>query len=149
MSLALNTDYCRSHWEAIEEGARKAGKTPSRKEWRLVRDVYVADTDEEAREAAVGGMTARVWRDYLLRIFREFDLIHVFKDDPDVPDDDVTPEYMADHMWLVGFARYRRRQDSEAVRERGRVRAGSSSSSMTTGRTRRGGKSPPACWRKR
>ena len=47
-------------------------------------------------------MTARVWRDYLLRIFREFDLIHVFKDDPDVADEDVTPEYMADHMWLVG-----------------------------------------------
>ena len=28
MSLALNTDYCRSHWEAIEEGARKAGRNP-------------------------------------------------------------------------------------------------------------------------
>ena len=62
MSLAFNTDYCLSHWEAIEEGAKKAGRMPSRKEWRLVRDVYVADTDEEARAAAVGGMTARVWR---------------------------------------------------------------------------------------
>ena len=102
MSLAFNTDYCRSHWEAIEEGAQKSGLTASRKEWRLVRDVYVADTDEEAREAAVGGMTARVWRDYLLRIFKEFNLLHVFKDDPEVPDEEVTPEYMADHMWLIG-----------------------------------------------
>ena len=102
MSLAFNTDYCLSHWEAIEEGARKSGRTPSRREWRLVRDVYVADTDEEAREAAVGGMTARVWRDYLLRIFKEFNLLHVFKDDPEVPDEGVTPEYMADHMWLIG-----------------------------------------------
>ena len=66
------------------------------------RDVYVADTDEEARAAAVGGMTARVWRDYLLRIFKEFDLLRVFADAPEVPNEDVTPEYMADHIWLMG-----------------------------------------------
>ena len=62
----------------------------------------MADTDEEARAAAVGGMTARVWRDYLLRIFKEFDLLRVFADAPEVPNEDVTPEYMADHIWLMG-----------------------------------------------
>ena len=62
----------------------------------------MADTDEEAREAAVGGMTARVWRDYLLRIFKEFNLMHVFKDAPEVADEDVTPEYIADRIRLVG-----------------------------------------------
>ena len=34
MSLALNADYCRSHWEAIEEGAQRTGRTPSRSDWR-------------------------------------------------------------------------------------------------------------------
>ena len=102
MSLALNEDYCRSHWEAIAEGAQKSGLTPSRRDWRLVRDVYVADTDEAARDAAINGMLGRVWNDYLLRLFREFDLMSVFKHDPDVPDEAVTLEYLADHMWLVG-----------------------------------------------
>ena len=46
--------------------------------WRLVRDVYVADTDEEARDQAVNGMIGRVWRDYLLGLFKEFDLLHIF-----------------------------------------------------------------------
>jgi alkanesulfonate monooxygenase SsuD/methylene tetrahydromethanopterin reductase-like flavin-dependent oxidoreductase (luciferase family) len=102
MSLALNTEFCRSHWEAIEEGAQRSGRTPSRAEWRLVRDVYIADTDEEARDQALNGMLGRVWGDYLLRLFREFDLMSVFKHDPEVPDDAVDLEYLADHMWLVG-----------------------------------------------
>ena len=102
MSLALNSDYCRSHWEAIEEGAQRTGRTPSRADWRLVRDVYVADTDEEARDLALNGMLGRVWHDYLLPLFREFDLMKVFKHDDEVPDDAVNIEYMADHLWLIG-----------------------------------------------
>jgi alkanesulfonate monooxygenase SsuD/methylene tetrahydromethanopterin reductase-like flavin-dependent oxidoreductase (luciferase family) len=102
MSLALNTEFVKSHWEAIQEGAARSGRTPSRGDWRLVRDVYVADTDEEARHAALNGMLGRVWRDYLLRLFKEFNLMSVFKHDPEVPDEAVTLEYLADHMWLIG-----------------------------------------------
>ena len=102
MSLALNTEFVKSHWEAIQEGAQRSGRTPSRGDWRLVRDVYVADTDEEAREQALNGMLGRVWHDYLLRLFGQFNMLHVFKDDPEVPDDAITTEYLADHMWLVG-----------------------------------------------
>ena len=47
-------------------------------------------------------MTGRVWRDYLLPLFREFNLMPIFKHDPDVPDDAVDIDYLADHMWLVG-----------------------------------------------
>ena len=102
LSLALNTDFCKSHWEAVEEGAQRTGKTPRRSDWRLVRDVYVADTDEEARHGALSSMTARAWNDYLLRLFRQFDLMKVFKHDAALPDEAVTVEYLADKMWLVG-----------------------------------------------
>ena len=60
MSLALNTDYVNSQWEAVTEGAQKTGRTVSRSAWRLVRDVYIAETDEEARHKALNGMLARV-----------------------------------------------------------------------------------------
>ena len=101
-SLAFNTDFCRSHWEAIVEGAQRSGRTPSRNDWRLVRDVYIADTDEEARDQAVNGMIGRVWNEYLLGLFRAFNLMDVFKHDPEVPDEAVDVEYLADHMWLIG-----------------------------------------------
>ncbi len=48
MSLNLNPAYVASHWESVEIGARRAGRTPNRADWRLVREVFVADTDEEA-----------------------------------------------------------------------------------------------------
>ncbi|MBI3326763.1 MAG: LLM class flavin-dependent oxidoreductase [Nitrospinae bacterium] len=102
MSLGLNAAYLASHWEAVEEGANRTGLTPSRKIWRIVRDVYVADTDAEAREAALHGMMGRVWREYLLPLFDAFQLLSVFKHDPNVPDRDVTPEYLLEHLWLVG-----------------------------------------------
>ncbi|MBI3326203.1 MAG: LLM class flavin-dependent oxidoreductase, partial [Nitrospinae bacterium] len=102
MSLGLNAAYLASHWEAVEEGAKRTGLTPSRKDWRIVRDVYVADTDGEAQDAALNGMIGRVWREYLLPLFDAFQLLSVFKHDPNVPDGDVTPEYLMDHLWLVG-----------------------------------------------
>ena len=102
MSLAFNREYVISHWDAVEEGARRTGLKPSRADWRITRDVYVADTDKEAYDAAVNGMTGRVWRDYLLPLFREFNLMPIFKHDPEVPDDAVNIDYLADHMWLVG-----------------------------------------------
>ena len=102
MSLGLNSEYLSSHWEALEEGAQRTGRTPSRQEWRIVRDVFVAGSDDEAYDAAVNGMLGRVWRDYLLPLFDAFDLLKVFKHDQQIPDSAVTPEYMAEHMWLIG-----------------------------------------------
>ena len=102
MSLGLNNEYIASHWDSVEEGAARTGKTPSRREWRIVRDVFVAGSDDEAYERSVNGMLGRVWRDYLLPLFDAFDLLKVFKHDPDMPDSSVSPEYMAEHLWLIG-----------------------------------------------
>ncbi len=70
MSLGLNAVYLGSHWDVIEEGAKSAGRPqPSRSVWRIVRDVWVADTDSEAREGALNGMLGRAWKEYLLPLF--------------------------------------------------------------------------------
>lgn len=47
MSLDLNTEYVATHWDAVEEGALRSGRTPDRRDWRLVREVLVAETDEQ------------------------------------------------------------------------------------------------------
>ena len=102
MSLGLNSEYISSHWDSVVEGAARTGKTPLRREWRIVRDVFVADSDDEAYEKSVNGMMGRVWGEYLIPLFSEFDLLKTFKHDPDVPDSEVTPQYLAEHMWLIG-----------------------------------------------
>lgn len=37
----------------MREGAARSGRVPDRGSWRIIRDVYVAPTDEEARALAV------------------------------------------------------------------------------------------------
>jgi alkanesulfonate monooxygenase SsuD/methylene tetrahydromethanopterin reductase-like flavin-dependent oxidoreductase (luciferase family) len=64
--------------------------------------VYIAETDEEARHKALNGMLARVWRDYLIPLFKQLTFLPSMKHDPAIPDEAVTPEYMADHLWLIG-----------------------------------------------
>src|SRR5581483_1776725 len=102
MSLNLNPAYVSSHWDSVEEGARRAGRTPSRAEWRMVREVFVAETDDEAWRLSVGGMMGRMMREYFLPLLAGFGFTDYLKHDPSVPDADVTPEYCARHNWLIG-----------------------------------------------
>jgi alkanesulfonate monooxygenase SsuD/methylene tetrahydromethanopterin reductase-like flavin-dependent oxidoreductase (luciferase family) len=102
MSLNLNPAYVGSHWDAIEEGARKGGRTADRGEWRMVREIFVAETDKEAWELSVNGPMGRMMREYFLPLLSNFGFLEFLKHDPSVPDSDVTPEYCAEHNWLVG-----------------------------------------------
>ena len=102
LSIALSNSYLKTHWQAVVDGAEKAGRTPDRKEWRISREVYIAETDKEARAKAINGMLGRVYREYLLPLFKSFGLVSLFKHHPEMPDSDVTIEYLADYCWLVG-----------------------------------------------
>ncbi len=102
MSLNLNANYLSGHWDAVEAGARSAGRTASRKDWRMVREVLVADTDEEAWRLAVEGPMARMTREYSMKVVQAFGALPFLKHDPAVPDSDVTIEYLARESWLIG-----------------------------------------------
>jgi alkanesulfonate monooxygenase SsuD/methylene tetrahydromethanopterin reductase-like flavin-dependent oxidoreductase (luciferase family) len=102
MSLNLNPGYVASHWESVEIGAARTGRTPNRADWRLVREVFVADTDEEAWRLSVGGMMGRMMGEYFLPLLANFGFKDYLKHAPDVADSDVTVEYCAHHNWLVG-----------------------------------------------
>ncbi|TCI00210.1 LLM class flavin-dependent oxidoreductase [Roseococcus sp. SYP-B2431] len=105
MSLNLNPAYVGSHWDSVEEGARRSGRTPDRRDWRLVREVFVADTDEEAWRLSVGGMMGRMMGEYFLPLLANFGFLEYLKHSPEVPDSDVTVEYCARRNWLVGSPR--------------------------------------------
>ncbi|HKA56005.1 MAG TPA: LLM class flavin-dependent oxidoreductase [Candidatus Binatia bacterium] len=102
MSVHLATNVVINHWETVEAGARKTGRTPSRKSWRILRDVYVAETDEQARAEALGGIMGRSFREYFLPLFGAFQVLDLLKQDPSMPNEAVTAEYMADQVWAVG-----------------------------------------------
>jgi alkanesulfonate monooxygenase SsuD/methylene tetrahydromethanopterin reductase-like flavin-dependent oxidoreductase (luciferase family) len=104
VSLSIDPDasITAQHWDAVIEGAARTGRIPDRKEWRIVRDVFVAPTDAEARQLAIGGIMGRCWREFLLPIYLGLGLGQFLKRDPSMPDEAVDVEYLADNLWLVG-----------------------------------------------
>ncbi len=103
MSIDLiGVDGLRSHWDAYETGARSKGITPKRSEWRIVRDVYVADTDEQARREVLEGSMATTHTDYFFPIVGSFGMKKLWKNDPAMPDEAITTQYLLDNRWFVG-----------------------------------------------
>jgi len=72
MSLNLNPAYVGSHWESVERAPPSPGAKPNRQDWRLVREVFVADTDEEAWKLSVGDMMGRMMSEYFLPLLGHF-----------------------------------------------------------------------------
>ena len=91
-----------THWSAVEKGAERSGRTPDRSTWRIARDVFVAESSDEARSEAINGVLARDYLGYTLPLLREVNMVGQLKVDPEMPDADVTPEYLADNIWVVG-----------------------------------------------
>ena len=96
------TRVLKTHWQGVEEGARRSGRTPSRSEWRVARTVHVAETSEQARREALEGAPGRDFSRYFIPMMKKTGRISGLKVDPAMSNDDITPEYLADNIWIVG-----------------------------------------------
>jgi len=104
VSLSISPDDSQTakHWEAVSEGAARTGRSPDRSQWRIIRDVYAAHTDQEARDFAINGMMGRCWEEFLLPLYLELGLGQMLKRSPAMPDSALDLEYLADNLWIVG-----------------------------------------------
>ncbi|QTJ64259.1 LLM class flavin-dependent oxidoreductase [Rhodococcus sp. ZPP] len=64
-----------NHWNTYEQAATEAGISVNRENFRVVRDVIVADTDAEARKLAVEGGIGKAWMEYLIPVYKQFGLL--------------------------------------------------------------------------
>lgn len=102
LSLTFNTPYLKGHWTAVEEGAASTGRSCDRADWRVVRDVFVAESDEEARKWVREGNMARAWREHNFPTLDLFGWRAYLKHDESIPDAEVDVDYLIDHLFLVG-----------------------------------------------
>jgi alkanesulfonate monooxygenase SsuD/methylene tetrahydromethanopterin reductase-like flavin-dependent oxidoreductase (luciferase family) len=102
LSLAFGIDYLNGHWAAVEEGAEAAGAAADRDSWGIVWDVFVAESDEEAIRLCLDGGPGEYLREFWLPLMADVGLIGMYKGDPDMADDEVTPEYFLRNAAMVG-----------------------------------------------
>ncbi|MDP6564812.1 MAG: LLM class flavin-dependent oxidoreductase [Alphaproteobacteria bacterium] len=92
----------KTHWDAIEEGAREEGRTADRAKWRVAREVFVAESGAEARRQVATGVMARDFEQYFLRLLPKVGRLDMMKTDPGMADSDVTIDYLIDNLFIVG-----------------------------------------------
>jgi alkanesulfonate monooxygenase SsuD/methylene tetrahydromethanopterin reductase-like flavin-dependent oxidoreductase (luciferase family) len=104
MSLDISSDYLGSHWDSVVAGAASTGRKADRRRWRHAKEIYVAETNAEARRAATKGFLARYWTEYARSFWALFPaFLNLYRREGADPDAPITPEYLVDNnVWLVG-----------------------------------------------
>lgn len=100
----LQPDVLRQHWASVEAGAARSGRRPSRRQWRIAREIYVAETREQAVRDARDGAMARAFRDYMLPLVASgpYGLAAFKPIEGEVPDSEITIDYLIENVWIVG-----------------------------------------------
>jgi len=100
-SSLLASIHLKDHWRMVEAGAASAGREGDRREWRIGRDIFVAETSALARERA----RQVLGRNYVRHQYPNrhgSSQMAATKIDPNMPDEAVDVDYMMEHMWIVG-----------------------------------------------
>jgi alkanesulfonate monooxygenase SsuD/methylene tetrahydromethanopterin reductase-like flavin-dependent oxidoreductase (luciferase family) len=109
MSQQVGMAALSKQWETYEAAATGSGRTPDRATWRVMRDVFVAETDVEARRLFLEGPAGRTWEDLVLPTFRAVRdrggkpyALGELLVDPGMGIDELTLDWMVDHFFIVG-----------------------------------------------
>ena len=95
--------HVKTHWEAYAEGCETAGRRPEPAIWRAARSILVTESDAEAEDyLANPGNALAFYFDYLRTVLLDADFGALLKDDPAMPDEAITTEYMLDAMVVAG-----------------------------------------------
>ena len=111
-----NAPDLKDHARAMTEAAEASGHDLQsvRDEWRIVREVYVAESKEQAIEDIRAGVKESY--DYLI----ELGLGALMKTDDEQPDEDLTMEWMIENIpWIIGSPEDCIRQIEQLHREVG------------------------------
>jgi alkanesulfonate monooxygenase SsuD/methylene tetrahydromethanopterin reductase-like flavin-dependent oxidoreductase (luciferase family) len=103
-SSILQAPMLKAQWAKLEAAAAGVGRQGDRCEWRIARDIYVAETPRRAREEA-REVLGKPWEQYQFNNRQAGGILKYHKQDPAMPDDAVSADYMLEHGWIVGDPR--------------------------------------------
>jgi alkanesulfonate monooxygenase SsuD/methylene tetrahydromethanopterin reductase-like flavin-dependent oxidoreductase (luciferase family) len=100
----LQSNYLAGHWANYSQGCKEGGHAAARANWRVARAIFVAEDDKVALAYGKNDPNSP-YRFYLSQLsakLRKAKLLRAFKGDPDMPDEDVTLDYMAETLVIAG-----------------------------------------------
>lgn len=92
-----------THWPNYCEGCEAGGRDIDPANWRVAKNICVTEDAETARRYARDpGSPYVLYYSQLLTKLRKGGRLNLFKEDQDMPDDDVTLEYVLDRLVIHG-----------------------------------------------
>jgi alkanesulfonate monooxygenase SsuD/methylene tetrahydromethanopterin reductase-like flavin-dependent oxidoreductase (luciferase family) len=92
-----------THWQTYGKACAEAGKPARGENWRVARNVMVAESDAEAEDRAFSEASSnRYFYTYMREVLSRVGILSVMKPDPDMPDDKATVEVITEGCMLYG-----------------------------------------------
>ncbi len=104
ISFFGGTPQMTAHWDTWAAAMEKAGHVPERKRFRVCRDIFIADTDAEAKRLVRKTGLMRTWKEYLKEIYVKFGLFNGIIADSgvDITPDGIDEDFLVEHVILCG-----------------------------------------------
>ncbi|MEP2780866.1 MAG: LLM class flavin-dependent oxidoreductase [Pseudoruegeria sp.] len=97
--------WAATHWPNYAEGCKQGGLVASYDDWRVAKNICVAKDRETARAYARDpGSPYVLYYSQLYTKLRKGGRLNLFKEDQNMPDDDVTLDYVLDRLIIHGDA---------------------------------------------
>lgn len=101
LSQQVHEKAWRNHWEVYSRAAAETGHETDRSNWRVCRDIIVADTDEEAVDLVRNGAMGELWSKHNIPFFKSLGLGNLLTGGL-VDQDDLTLDWMIDNFFIIG-----------------------------------------------
>ncbi len=97
----IATEVLADHWKMYEAGARSAGRPVNQADWSVSRNIFVADTTEEALRIARSNSLGRCI-EYILELTRRGPGIDMWKRTPDMSNAECNLDYFLNEVIIAG-----------------------------------------------
>ena len=105
-SALLPADALVNHWRSYCQGCLDAGREVDPRNWRVVRSILVAATDEEARARALSAESSlRHFFDHFFKIFSRSRMLGALRPRAGVPDSEITLDAIIESRVILGSPR--------------------------------------------
>lgn len=100
----LMPEWVKSHWPKYVEGREAVGAQASPAEWRVAKSIFVADDAATARRYGHGadGPYHFYFKQLIRKLVGAGGRGNLFKTDPDMPNEAITPEYVTHKLVIAG-----------------------------------------------
>jgi alkanesulfonate monooxygenase SsuD/methylene tetrahydromethanopterin reductase-like flavin-dependent oxidoreductase (luciferase family) len=99
----LMPEWVKTHWPKYVEGREAVGAKADPADWRIAKSIFVADDDATAKRYGHGeGGPHHFYFKQLVRKLAGGGRGNLFKTDQNMPDSDLTPEYVTQRLVLAG-----------------------------------------------